>query len=42
MGAEKGMRLVESLEGVDAVVVDATGVLHYSSGLLDGGPKSRP
>jgi thiamine biosynthesis lipoprotein len=41
MGVEKGMRLVESLEGVDAVVVDATGVLHYSSGLL-GGLQSRP
>jgi FAD:protein FMN transferase len=41
MGVERGMRLVESLEGVDAVVVDAAGVLHYSSGLLDGGPQSR-
>jgi thiamine biosynthesis lipoprotein len=41
MGVEKGMRLVESLEAVDAVVVDAAGVLHYSSGLLDGAPQSR-
>jgi thiamine biosynthesis lipoprotein len=40
MGVEKGMRLVESLAGVDAVVVDAAGVLHYSSGLLEG-PQSR-
>jgi hypothetical protein len=31
------MRLVESLDGVDAVVVDAGGGLHYSSGLLAGG-----
>lgn len=36
MGLEAGMRLVESQPGVDAVVVDACGVLHYSSGLLDG------
>ncbi|HET7794614.1 MAG TPA: FAD:protein FMN transferase [Rhizobacter sp.] len=34
MGLEKGMRLIESQPGVDAVVVDASGVLHYSSGLL--------
>jgi len=39
MGVEEGMRLVESLEGVDAVVVDAQGVLHYSSGLRPGGPQ---
>lgn len=36
MGLERGMRLVESQPGVDAVVVDAGGVLHYSSGLLGG------
>jgi len=36
MGLERGMRLIESQPGVDAVVVDASGVLHYSSGLLDG------
>lgn len=42
MGLEAGMRLVESQPGVDAVVVDASGVLHYSSGLLDGAaPPSR-
>ena len=34
LGLEEGMRLIESQEGVDAVVVDAEGVLHYSSGLL--------
>lgn len=38
LGAARGLRLVESLPGVDAVVVDADGRLHYSSGLLDGGP----
>jgi thiamine biosynthesis lipoprotein len=41
MGIEKGMRLIESQRGVDAVVVDAKGVLHYSSGLLAGGPQTR-
>jgi FAD:protein FMN transferase len=34
LGVEKGLRLIESQRGVDAVVVDACGALHYSSGLL--------
>ena len=34
------MRLIESQEGVDAVVIDAAGQLHYSSGLLDGGAQA--
>lgn len=42
MGLEVGMRLVESQPGVDAVVVDASGVLHYSSGLLDGAAPPSP
>jgi thiamine biosynthesis lipoprotein len=33
MGLEEGMRLIESQPGVDAVVVDSSGVLHYSRGL---------
>jgi thiamine biosynthesis lipoprotein len=33
LGVEKGLRLVESQAGVDAVVVDAAGALHFSSGL---------
>jgi thiamine biosynthesis lipoprotein len=37
LGAARGLRLVEALPGVDAVVVDADGRLHYSSGLLEGG-----
>jgi thiamine biosynthesis lipoprotein len=41
LGLEKGMRLIESQPGVDAVVVDAEGVLHYSSGLLAGGSSTR-
>jgi FAD:protein FMN transferase len=36
LGLDKGMRLIESQPGVDAVVVDASGTLHYSSGLLHG------
>jgi len=34
LGVEKGLRLIESQRGVDAVVVDAGGALHYSAGLL--------
>lgn len=34
LGAERGLALIETLPGVDAVVVDAAGRLHYSSGLL--------
>ena len=41
MGLDKGMRLIESQAGVDAVVVDAAGALHFSSGLLTGGPQAR-
>ena len=41
MGVARGLALVESLAGVDAVVVDAGGALHFSSGLLAGGPQTR-
>ncbi len=34
LGVEKGLRLIESRPGVDAVIVDAAGALHYSTGLL--------
>ena len=40
LGIERGMALVESLSGVDAVVVDASGALHFSSGLLAAPPRS--
>lgn len=33
LGAQEGLRIVEALPGVDAVVIDAGGQLHYSSGL---------
>ena len=34
LGLERGLAMVEAMPGVDAVVVDAAGHLHYSSGLL--------
>ena len=33
LGAVKGIALVESLEGFDAIVIDTHGKVHYSSGL---------
>lgn len=39
LGLEKGMRLIEAQDDLDALVVDATGVLHYSRGLLAGRPQ---
>jgi thiamine biosynthesis lipoprotein len=36
LGAARGLALVETLPGVDAVVIDAQGAMHVSSGLLDG------
>jgi len=38
LGVQRGLALVETQPGVDAVVVDAQGVLHASSGLLQGLP----
>ncbi len=40
MGAQRGLALIETIPGVDAVVVDATGAMHASSGLLHGGPRT--
>ncbi|MGM9488672.1 FAD:protein FMN transferase [Ideonella sp. YS5] len=34
LGRERGLALIESVPGTDAVVVDAEGQLHYSAGLL--------
>ena len=36
LGVQRGLALVERQPGVDAVIVDAQGVLHASSGLLHG------
>ncbi len=41
LGVERGMQIVASLPGVDAVVVDAQGKLHYSAGLLPGSSPAR-
>jgi thiamine biosynthesis lipoprotein len=41
MGVEKGLQFIESRPGVDAVVVDDMGVLHYTTGLLDDVKRSR-
>jgi len=38
-GAARGLALVNRLPGVDAVVVDARGVMHTSQGLLHGVPQ---
>ena len=35
LGVERGMALIEITAGVDAIVVDAQGQLHYSTGLQD-------
>lgn len=32
LGAEKGIALIESLDGIDAIVIDSDGKVHYSSG----------
>jgi len=37
MGVREGLKLVESWTGADAVVVDAGGALHFSSGLINRG-----
>jgi thiamine biosynthesis lipoprotein len=36
LGVEQGLALIDRLPGVDAVVIDAAGALHYSSGWLAG------
>jgi thiamine biosynthesis lipoprotein len=36
LGVDRGLALVESVPGADAVVVDAHGQLHRTAGLLDG------
>jgi thiamine biosynthesis lipoprotein len=40
MGVARGLALVETQPGTDAVVVDAQGALHASSGLLHGVPQT--
>jgi thiamine biosynthesis lipoprotein len=39
MGVEKGLALINGLPGVDAIIIDGDGLLHYSNGLLrEGAP----
>ena len=35
LGAEKGLKLINSLHNMDAIIIDSNGVVHYSSGLED-------
>ncbi len=35
LGAEQGLALIETLEDMDAIIIDSEGVIHYSSGLKD-------
>ena len=41
LGVARGLALVDTQPGVDAVVIDAHGVLHASAGLLHGAPAVR-
>jgi len=41
LGVERGLALIETQPGTDAVVVDAQGVLHASTGLLHGTPQTQ-
>ena len=34
LGVERGLQLVNSLPGVDAILIDGDGKLHYSEELL--------
>jgi thiamine biosynthesis lipoprotein len=34
LGVEAGLALVNRLEGIDAIIIDAEGKLHYSADLL--------
>jgi FAD:protein FMN transferase len=42
LGVQRGLQLVESIAGLDAVLVDAQGTLHFSSGLLDASARPAP
>ena len=40
LGPEEGLKLIESLGGIDAVIIDAEGQMHYSSGLIPPAPEA--
>ena len=33
LGEKKGIELINAMQGIDAIIIDASGVVHYSSGL---------
>ncbi|MDJ0881772.1 MAG: FAD:protein FMN transferase [Gammaproteobacteria bacterium] len=35
LGAQQGLELINSLPGIDAIIIDDQGVVHYSSGLIN-------
>jgi thiamine biosynthesis lipoprotein len=39
MGPERGIRFVESLAGIDAVIIDGDGAMHYTAGLRRESPQ---
>jgi thiamine biosynthesis lipoprotein len=40
MGPDRGIRFVESLPGIDAVIIDGDGKMHYTAGLRREQPAS--
>lgn len=42
LGQEKGLQLIESLAGIDAVIIDAHGQMYYSSGLMPPATQTAP
>ncbi len=40
LGPERGLKLIDQLDGLDAIIIDATGQIHYSSGLMAADPSS--
>jgi len=38
LGAEHGLKLIDQLDGLDAIIIDSTGQIHYSSGLIAADP----
>ncbi len=35
LGPEKGLALIETLDGIDAIIIDKHGKVHYSSGFQE-------
>ncbi len=41
LGAGAGIKLIDQLDGLDAIIIDDRGKIHYSSGLMAAGSSSR-